>query len=104
MNEIETSRLIGRFNDPFYTDLFKEYPKPEKKPPQSRVKRLIEMKNATFKHKKEMAKMGYGDKNIYNLSYVCDPHNSYLIQPHEGEIDYSKVVNKEKFIEDVFNR
>ena len=52
---------------------------------ESPTKRLMEQKNAAWKHKEFLSKnLSKGDN--YSLTYVCDPKKTYVIQPKEGEI------------------
>ena len=60
-------------------------PKPKKHA--SPTKRLMQQKEAAWKHKAFLSKnLHKGDK--YSLTYVCDPKKTFVIQPREGEIDY----------------
>ena len=60
-------------------------PKPKKHA--SPTKRLMQQKEAAWKHKAFLSKnLHKGDK--YSLTYVCDPKKTFVIQPKEGEIDY----------------
>ena len=53
----------------------------------SPTKRLMQQKDAAWKHKEFLSKnLAKGDE--YSLTYVADPQKTYVIQPKEGEINY----------------
>lgn len=63
---------------------------------ESPTKRLVEHKNTTFEHKKTMNTNI--DKADYSLVYVTGPNKSYVIEPHQGELNYKLAEkNPEKF-------
>jgi hypothetical protein len=69
----------------------------------SPVKRLIQHKNTTFEHKKTIRENI--PKGQYAFIYTPSPDKSYVIEPHGGQIDYSKAKrDPNKFYNDVFNQ
>lgn len=57
----------------------------------SPTKRLIEMKRAAHIHHKSVVDIKKNNiTNNYSIKYVASPEKSYLVNPIEGEIDYSK--------------
>ena len=66
-------------------------PKPKKHI--SPTKRLMQQKEAAWKHKEFLCNnLDKGDK--YSLTYVCDPKKTFVIQPREGEINYDMAAKK----------
>ena len=73
--------------DGFYKVMDMIYGGKNPKRHESPTKRLMEQKNAAWKHKEFLSKnLSKGDN--YSLTYVCDPKKTYVIQPKEGEIKY----------------
>ena len=69
----------------------------------SPTKRLIQHKNTTFDHKSTM-KDQIDSSNKYALVYTS-PEKSYVIQPHEGELNYTLAEkNPLKFYDQVFTQ
>ena len=52
----------------------------------SPTKRLIKQKNSAYDHKKMFHRSI--SKGEYSLNYTSSPGKSYVIQPHDGEINY----------------
>ena len=52
----------------------------------SPTKRLVQHKHAAFNHKKALRRKA--TPNSYSLTYVCNPHQTVMVQPRQGEIDY----------------
>ena len=70
---------------------------------QSPTKRLVEHKNTTFTHKQTIKDTI--PKGDYSLVYNTGPKNSYIIEPHGGQLDYNLAQkNPLKFYEQVFNQ
>ena len=62
----------------------------------SPTKRLIQMKGSKWGHEKKSNEI-QGQSN-YTLKYTTSPQMSYVMEPKEGKIDYSK--SKKKNFED----
>lgn len=58
----------------------------------SPTKRLIEMKGSKWAHDKKSHVIS--EKAEYSLTYTTSPKKSYVVEPKEGKIDYSKANNK----------
>jgi len=70
----------------------------------SPTKRLMQQKEAAWTHKTHM-KNNLASNDDYKLTYIIDPKKSYVIQPKEGEIDYSMADKKPmKFYETVMKQ
>ena len=54
---------------------------------ESPTKRLIQQKDAAFKHKSFLSKHIKKTQD-YNLTYVASPEKTYVIEPKGGEINY----------------
>jgi hypothetical protein len=54
----------------------------------SPTKRLISQKNSTTDHKKVM-KDNFQTNAEYSLTYCSSPGKSYIIKPHDGELNYN---------------
>lgn len=64
----------------------------------SPTKRLIEMKKSTWAHNKKAKNVQ--EQTEYSLKYTTSPKKTYVMDPHEGKIDYSKA-KKNAFVEDL---
>ena len=70
----------------------------------SPTKRLMQQKNASWKHKEFLSKNLHRNDG-YSLTYTCDPKKSFVIQPREGEINYAMHEKKPiKFYETVLKQ
>lgn len=71
---------------------------------ESPTKRLISLKNTTADHK-VMMRDNFETRGEYKLTYCSSPGKSYIIQPHEGELNY-KLAEKNplKFYDQVFTQ
>jgi hypothetical protein len=67
----------------------------------SPTKRLMQMKNAEWGHDK--AAKDAKEKGDYSLKYTTSPKKSYVMEPKDGKIDYSKI-NKKDFKETLSNQ
>lgn len=65
---------------------------------------MVQQKDAAWKHKAYLSK-NLSQTEEYALTYVTDPHKTYVIQPKEGEINY-KLAEKNplKFYDKVMNQ
>ena len=63
----------------------------------------VEMKQAAHVHHKSVKQLRKDSvKNNYSIKYVASPVKSYLVNPKEGEIDYSQAYrNYDKFFDKV---
>lgn len=59
----------------------------------SPTKRLIEMKKSSWAHKKGADDIQKNGK--YSIKYTTSPKKSYVVEPTEGKIDYSKAKDKD---------
>jgi hypothetical protein len=66
----------------------------------------IEMKKAAHIHHPSLNDVkNYNVTNNYSIKYVASPTKTYLVNPKEGEIDYSKArTNFKKFYNKVANQ
>lgn len=56
------------------------------------------MKQASSNHKRSMSDL---DKNIkYSIKYTTSPSKSYVVEPKNGKINYSKQKN-DQFVEEL---
>lgn len=98
MNELN-ERRINRNGDYFYEAL-NQYYQEGTEAHSSPVRRLIQQKNTAFDHKKTMA--ANIDKGEYALTYTPGPGKSYVIEPHDGQLNYRLAEkNPLKFMEQV---
>lgn len=58
------------------------------------------MKGAKWAHEKGTSDIQ--KKSGYSIRYTTSPKKSYVVEPKEGKIDYSKAKNKD-FVENVKN-
>ena len=80
----------------FYKSDFKKHASP--------TRRLMNMKESTWKHKQHMYDNLQKNKN-YSLTYCISPDKAYIVEPHGGEIDYDQAdKNLEKFYDKVMNQ
>jgi hypothetical protein len=74
---------------------------------ESPTRRLRQQKAAAVDHKTYLFKKlqsGEISRDEYTLTYVTDPKKTYMIQPKDGEIDYSLADrNIEKFYNKVLS-
>ena len=70
----------------------------------SPTKRLMQQKDAAWAHKAHLSK-NLSRTDEYSITYVTDPHKTYVIQPTDGEINYSLATkNPLKFYDKVMNQ
>jgi hypothetical protein len=63
----------------------------------------MKMKDSTWEHKKVMAENI--NRGEYSLTYCSSPGKSYIIEPHNGELDYDLAKrNPNKFYDQVFRQ
>lgn len=86
MDELNQKRK-DRDGEVFYKSMYDYYYNDEGMAKhESPNRRLIEHKNATFSHKHTI-KEKIDSSNKYSLVYTS-PEKSYVIEPHNGELDY----------------
>ncbi len=69
----------------------------------SPTKRLMTMKNTACEHKKIMSENI--QRGEYSMTYISSPGKSYIIEPHDGELNYDLAKkNPNKFYDQVFNQ
>ena len=70
----------------------------------SPTKRLMQQKEAAWKHKEFLSK-NLAKNDEYSLTYVTDPQKTYVIEPKEGEINYDLAKkNPNKFYDQVLSQ
>lgn len=80
----------------FYKSDFKRHASP--------TRRLMNMKESTWKHKQHMSDNMIRNSN-YKLTYCISPDKAYMVEPHGGEINYDLAdTNLGKFYDKVMNQ
>jgi hypothetical protein len=87
----------------FYDEVLGDFYKSDHKKHASPTQRLIDMKDATWKHKGHFQKKLRPTQD-YSLTYCTSPDKAYVIEPHDGEINYDEAYKKpNQFIQKVMN-
>ena len=100
--QMEEIRARREGNKDFYDEMYKDFAHSKvEKHDGSPVGRLIQHKNTAVIHKSAMKEIDKGD---YHMVYVMNPDKSYVVNPHEGELNYHLVDrNPKKFYDQVFH-
>ena len=78
-------------------DSFMAHPSPKKH--ESPTRRLMQMKESTWKHKSHFQGTLRRTQD-YSLTYCTSPDKAYIIEPHEGELNYDLAYkNPAKFLD-----
>jgi len=89
--------------DKFY-EIMGEFYSSDMKKHASPTKRLIQQKDAAFKHKEFLSRKITATQD-YQLTYVASPQKTYVIEPKGGEINYDLAFkNPLKFYDNVMNQ
>lgn len=89
--------------DKFY-EIMGEFYSSDVKKHASPTKRLIQQKDAAFRHKEFLSRKIHSTQD-YQLTYVASPNKTYVIEPKGGEIDYDMAFkNPLKFYDNVMNQ
>ena len=85
-NKREKDEVFSNFQDKFYDRRQAKFNDPAETSP---TKRLVQIKNATFKHHAISHQKGIRDDS-YQIQYTTGPGKSIVVKPEEGEINYGK--------------